>query len=407
MVSPVEILTLLRARPRAHSLPRAFYTDASVFEADLDAVWRREWLFVAASCEVAAPGQYVTLDVGGSPIIVVRDQDGAVRAFHNTCRHRGSKLLDAACGVAKGLVCPYHRWTYRLDGSLAWAPHMPDGFDKGAHGLVPIHAAEVSGTVFVCLAGDAPDILPFADGIAAHLAPHALGRAKLACEERVVVGGNWKLVMENSRECYHCAAEHRTLMRTLLDQYDYNDPMGNELIRTFWARMDQAGLPSDVVEGAEWRANRLPFINGAVSTTEDGLPAVGRLLGDVRDNDVGSLRWVRYPSMFAHALGDYAVLVRMLPLSATTTEVCTKWLVNADAVEEVDYEPARLRHVWSVTNAEDALLVERNQAGVASMAYQPGPYAPVLESGVVKFVDWYCGRLARHLGAGRLTGVAA
>ncbi|RYE88604.1 MAG: Rieske (2Fe-2S) protein, partial [Oxalobacteraceae bacterium] len=130
-------------------------------------------------------------------------------------------------------------------------------------------------------------------------------------------------------------------------------------------------------------------------------------LGYARHNDVGSLRTVHYPSTFSHALGDYAVFVRMLPLTPDTTEVCTKWLVNPAAVEGRDYDLPRLRKVWSVTNDEDARLVERNQAGVNSIAYTPGPYAPAMESGVLKFVDWYCDRLARHAGGGQLATVAA
>ena len=406
MTTEAATLHHLRTRPRGHSLPQFFYTDAGLFDLDLAAVFGREWLCVGAACEVAEPGQYLTLAVGQAPVIVVRGADGVVRGFHNVCRHRGSRILDEACGTVRGLVCPYHRWTFRLDGTLAWAPHMPEDFDKAAHGLRPIHVRVVGGLVFACLAGQAPDLAPFAAGVEPLLAPHALGRAKVAHEERIVIAGNWKLVMENSRECYHCAAQHRPLMRFFLDQYDFNDPAGHELIGPFWDRMAQDGLPSQVAEGPDYRANRLPFTNGAVSTTSDGRPAVARLLGDAPHHDIGSLRWVHYPSAFGHALGDYAVLVRMLPLSPTTTEVSTKWLVDRDAVEGQDYELDRLREIWSVTNDEDAALVARNQAGVNSPAYQPGPYSAELEGGVNKFVEWYCGRLARHLGAASLSAVA-
>ena len=401
-----DVLHLLRTRPRGHSLQRFFYTDPELFALDLAAVFHREWLCVAAECEVMGPGQYVALDIGGSPILVVRGADGVLRGFHNSCRHRGSKVVDGACGTVKGLVCPYHRWTYRLDGGLAWAAYMPEDFDKAAHGLHPIHVRAVGGTVFVCLAEQAPDLGPYADAMAPLLAPHALQTGKVALEERIVVGGNWKLMMENSRECYHCAAQHRPLMKYFLDIYDFKAPEDNALIRAYWDRMEADGLPCQIAEGPDYRATRLPFTNGGVSTTPDGKPAVAKLLGRVPHNDVGSLRWVHYPSVFNHALGDYAVMVRMLPLSPTTTEVCTKWIVNADAAEGVDYDLPRLREIWSVTNDEDAALVERNQAGVNSIAYQPGPYSPELEAGVIKFVDWYCAKLARHLGGGQLAAVA-
>lgn len=407
MTTQADILHMLRTRPREHSLPQLFYNDPAMFDLDMQAVWHREWLCVGAECEVSLPGQFITLNIGQSPIMVVRDNDGVLRGFHNTCRHRGSRILDAACGTTKGLVCPYHRWTYRLDGSLAWAAYMPDDFDKSAHGLKPLHVRSVGGTVFVCLAENPPNLSPYADDMADLLAPHALPKAKVALEERIVVQGNWKLMMENSRECYHCATQHRPLMKYFLDIYDFKNPRDNVLIQQFWERMEADGIPSHIAEGPDYRATRLPFTNGAVSTTNDGKAAVARLLGDVPHGDIGSLRWVHYPSVFSHALGDYAVMVRMLPLTPGTTEVLTKWLVNADAVEGVDYDLARLREIWSITNDEDGGLVERNQAGVNSMAYQPGPYSPELEAGVIKFIDWYCEKLARHLGGGQLQTVAA
>ena len=407
MTTTADTLRLLRTRPHEHSLPRAFYTDAELFELDMAAIWHREWLCVGAECEVAAPGQFITLDIGSSPIIVLRDTEGVVRGFHNSCRHRGSRILDAACGTAKGLVCPYHRWTYRLDGSLAWAAYMPADFDKGEHGLRPLHVALLGGTIYVCLAEQPPDFAPYAAAMTDLLAPHALHRAKVAHEERIVVHGNWKLMMENSRECYHCAAEHRELMKYFLDIYDFKNPRDNEQINGFWARMEALGIPCHIAEGAHFRATRLPFTNGAVSTTTDGQPAVTRLLGDVPNHDMGSLRWVHYPSVFNHALGDYAVMVRMLPLSPTTTEVYTRWLVDGQAEEGRDYDLPRLRKIWSLTNDEDRVLVERNQAGVNSIAYSPGPYSPELEAGVIKFVEWYCDKLSRHLGAGQLQTRAA
>ena len=407
MTTEADVLRMLRTRLREHSLPQPFYTDALVFAMDMAAVWHREWLCVGVEGEVELPGQFITLTIGASPIIVLRDAAGVVRGFHNSCRHRGSRILDAACGTVKGLVCPYHRWTYRLDGSLAWAAYMPATFDKSEHGLSPLHVRVVEGTIYVSLAESPPDIGPYADDIGALLAPHGLGRAKVALEERIVVQGNWKLMMENSRECYHCAAEHRELMKYFLDIYDFKSPKDNALIDAFWARMEGDGVPSRIAEGPDYRATRLPFTNGAVSTTTDGRPAVARLLGDVPHGDIGSLRWVHYPSVFNHALGDYAVMVRMLPLTPLTTEVSTRWLVDRDAVEGVDYDLERLRHVWSQTNDEDGALVERNQAGVNSVAYRPGPYSPELEAGVIKFVDWYAEKLARHLGAGQLRTVAA
>lgn len=397
MTTRADILRMLRKRTPGHSLPSRFYNDPAIFALDLQAIFERHWLFVGATCEVAQPGQYLTVSVGETSILVVRGTDGELRAFHNTCRHRGSRICDDEFGRAKLLVCPYHRWGYRLDGTLAHVSHMPENFDFAAHALRPVHLRTVCGTIFICMADEPPDFAPYTRAIEPLLAPHRLDRARVAHKDHLVVEGNWKLMMENSRECYHCATSHRELMRTFLDIYNFDDPQEAAEIRAFCERREAEGLPSHVAEGADFRASRLPFTGGAVSTTMDGRPAVSRLLGDVPHNDIGSLRWVHYPSVYNHALGDYAITVRMLPLDPRRTLVTTAWLVDRDAVEGRDYDAKNLIRVWDDTNRQDAALVRRNQLGVNSAGYVPGPYSPTLEAGVIKFVDWYCARVMEHL----------
>ena len=240
------------------------------------------------------------------------------------------------------------------------------------------------------LAAEAPDFALYQEAMTAQLAPHGLENAKLAHEDNLIEYGNWKMVMENSRECYHCATGHSELMITFLDIYDFADPEQNAQIRGYWDKWEAAGFVASVAEGPHYRAARLPFTGTAQSITMDGRPAVARPLGQSPADAYGSLRWVHYPSTFNHCLNDYTVLVRMLPIGPEETLVTTKWLVDADAVEGVDYTIENLTSVWKVTNDQDKALVERNQAGVRSSGYRPGPYSPALEAGVVKFVDWYC-----------------
>ena len=404
MDSRADLADLLRARRRGFSLPQAFYTDPAVFEADLEAIFYRHWLFAAATCELAEPGAFVTLTIGRSPILVLRDQHGELRAYFNTCRHRGARIVDAPRGKLGSLICPYHNWTYRLSGELAATRYMPDDFRRADFPLRPVHVREVAGTVYVCLADTPPDFSPYAEAAGRQLAPHGLADAKVAIEVDLIEHGNWKLVMENSRECYHCATGHRDLMRSLLDIYDFSNPAAVEPINAYWQAWDQAGLPSGVAEGPDFRAARLPFVNGARSITQDGERAVARPLGQSPRDSYGSLRWVHYPTTFNHALGDYAVLIRMLPLGPQETRVTTKFLVARDAVEGIDYDIDRLTRVWNVTNDEDKAFVERNQAGINSIGYRPGPYSPALEAGIIKFVEWYCAEMQAHLDAGPRAG---
>jgi phenylpropionate dioxygenase-like ring-hydroxylating dioxygenase large terminal subunit len=394
-----RLAALLAERRHGFSLPQAFYTDPAVHEADLEAIFYRRWLFAAVSCELAEPGAFVTLTVGQSPILVLRDDGGTLRAFFNTCRHRGARIVDAPRGKHRMLICPYHSWTYRLSGELARVRYMPEDFDRAEFSLRPVHVREVAGTVYVCLSDNPPDFTPFATALARQLTPHGLADAKLAVEVELIEHGNWKLVMENSRECYHCATRHHDLMRSLLDIYDFANPEAVETIGAYWAAWERAGLPAGVAEGQDFRAARLPLVNGARSMTIDGELAVKKPLGTEPPGTYGSLRWVHYPTTFNHAIGDYAVLIRMLPLGPQETRVTTKFLVARDAVEGVDYDVERLTQVWNTTNAEDKALVERNQAGVNSLGYRPGPYSPTLEAGIIKFVEWYCTEMQAHLGA--------
>ncbi len=327
----------------------------------------------------------------------MRDRAGAIGGFFNTCRHRGFKLCEAPSGRVPAIVCPYHRWTYRLDGSLAAARHMGEAFDPSAHGLLPVHTRVLGGTVYVCLAEDPPDFAPYAADLSVQLAPHGLERARVAASVDLLERGNWKMVMENSRECYHCATGHKELMRTFLDIYDWTNPEEATEVAAYWSRWEEAGFGPSIAEGPEYRGARMPLTGVAQSMTMDGLPACARPLGTGPVGAYGSLRWVHYPSTFNHALNDFAVLVRMLPVGPEETLVTTKFLVDPDAVEGVDYDPERLVSVWNATNDQDKALVERNQMGVRSVGYRPGPYSPTLEAGVIKFVDWYCGRMDAFL----------
>ena len=278
---------------------------------------------------------------------------------------------------------------------------MPRDFDKSAHGLRPVHVRTLAGTIYICLADAPPDFADVQRAVGPALAPHALAGAKVAAESNIVVKGNWKLAMENARECYHCAARHRDLMSVLLDFYDFDDPA----IKAFWDRCTATGLLNGPAYGHGYRMVRLPLAHGAKSITPDGGFVGPKTLGQVIDRDIGSLRWQVYPNTFNHVLGDSAFIVRFLPVASQETLVTSKFLVPADAVEGVDYDVKRLTEIWLTTNDEDAGLIETNQRGVNSVGYQPGPYSPSAEWTVAEFVDWYCEEADRFLcGSGSGSG---
>jgi Rieske 2Fe-2S family protein len=388
---------LLRTRARHHSLPQPFYADKAFFELDLQGIFYRRWLFAGVTCEIPQPGSFFTLDIGPTSIIVARDRTSTIRAYFNTCRHRGSRICTAEKGRVGAFVCPYHQWTYDLTGTLRHAGRMHEGFSIEGIGLRPVHVRTVAGTIYICLADEPPDFAPFAAALEPMLAPHDLANAKLAHEAHIVERGNWKLVMENSRECYHCRSSHPELMRTFLETYNFADPTTDPAISGFIARCNAAGLPSDGRGGDDFRITRMPLTRDAASITMDGKQAVAKPLGGIAEPNIGSLRWVHFPSVFNHALRDYAILVRMLPIGPQETLVTAKWLVNRDAEEGRDYKLPHLTETWIKTNDQDRILVERNQQGVNSLGYVPGPYSQETEAGVINFVEWYCREVERYL----------
>ena len=405
MNAQTEMLSELKSRRPGHTLPRKFYTDPSFFQLDLDAIFYREWLFAGHDCELAAPGAFFTLQVGEYPIVVVRSDDGAIRAFHNTCRHRGSRICAAAKGSVVKLVCPYHNWTYELDGRLRYARDMGADFDAKAHGLKPVHCESVGGYVWICLAKQAPDFSAFRDSVEPYLAPHRLTDAKVAFESTIAENGNWKLVWENNRECYHCRGNHPELCKTFPETptvSGISGAMKDPVIVQHWEHCEAAGLPSRFALSADGqhRATRMPLLRDAVSYTLSGNAAVNRPLSDaVTAEKIGALLLFHYPSIWNHVLGDHAVSFRVAPIGPKQTQLTTKWLVHKDAVEGEDYSIDELTKVWTATNNQDRKIVEENQIGVSSPVFEPGPYAPTHEGGVMQFVEWYASFIERSLGS--------
>ena len=252
----------LAARVAGHALPQALYTSTDAFAFDLAAIFGRAWLFAGFEAEVRGRGDYVALTVGEWPVLIVRGRDGDLRAFHNSCRHRGSLLCHDGTGTAARLVCPYHRWTYGLDGALLAAGRMGEDFDKSRHGLGRVHLETVAGAMFICFADDPPSFDVMRRDLTPLLGPHRLDRAKVAFQSTLVEYANWKLVMENARECYHCATGHPELSATFPVGVTANFEVDGDHAKGFDARMAAIGLPVGPAGEAWWQAIRFPLNPG-------------------------------------------------------------------------------------------------------------------------------------------------
>ncbi|MBH0237326.1 aromatic ring-hydroxylating oxygenase subunit alpha [Methylobrevis albus] len=394
-----HIAALIDERRPGYSLPQAFYRDPDIYAFDLEAIFEAQWLMIGFSCELPKPGNYLALTIGTTPIVVLRDRAGTVRGYFNTCRHRGAQLCADGTGRAAKLVCPYHQWTYELDGRLQHAGAMGDDFDPSQFPLRPIHVEVVAGAIYVCLAETPPEFATFRSHLEPMLAPYDLENAKLVHEVVLVEKANWKLVMENGRECYHCAACHPELGISFPVGItpNFSNEEGLRLAE-YRARMERNGLVLGPQDGSWWQCARFPLNEGSISMSLDGQPVVKKPLLDVDGGDVGSLRFAIEPHNFCHALGDYLFMFSAYPVGPEETHVVGKWLVRKDAVEGVDYDLDKLVVTWDETNRQDRALAELNQRGVNGRGYTPGPYSETAEAFVLRFVDWYVARARAHLG---------
>ena len=398
-----ELARLVAGHRSGGPLVRDFYVSPEVFAADLARIFHRHWVFAGYAFQVARPGDFFTWKLGTESIIVARDRAGEIRAFHNVCRHRGSIICKAEHGNAHRLVCPYHRWTYELDGSLVLDTQREFGIDRATLSLRPVAIENAGGLLFVSLAESPPDFSAALATIRRKMKPHAIERAKIAHQVDYVVRANWKIVFENNRECYHCPPNHKEYNTAAYDvQRDLamldptQQPVMDAIVARANARFRALGLDEgdalSTMTGVSWRCHRTPVMEGFVTQSLDGKP-LSCLMGDIAEWDSGTLRTTVFPNFWQHTNCDYAAASRITPIGPDETHVRGYWLVDEKAVEGRDYTIDRLLPIWDITNRQDWTICGDQQQGVASRAYVPGPFSLVRERNVAHFLDWYLGEL--------------
>lgn len=387
---------LIAAHRPGFSLAQPFYSDALIFERDMQRVFQQHWLFVGHVSRLRRQGDFFLFTIGAESIIVVRGKEEQLHALFNVCRHRGSRICLQPQGNRRTLVCPYHAWTYALNGKLLSAPAMPAGFDASEFSLRPCHVRVVEGLIFICMAKKPPEFDSAFRDWEQFLKPHGLARAKIAKSLTWEVNANWKLVVENFGECYHCGPAHpeycSVMAHALPDTHRARRPVESfaKLTARWEEKARQLGnlagrVPQD--PDAVHVCVRIPIREGFLTQSADGKP-VAPLMGSFREYDGGYTGGRIYPVNYFVASCDHAVIPRFTPLGPQRTEVEMIWLVHKDAVENRDYDLQKLTWLWKVTTDQDKKIVDDNQAGVNSLAYRPGPYS-MTEQGLTRFTAWY------------------
>ena len=394
-----EIAQLLGQDRPGYTLPQALYVGEQAFAFDTQVMLPSVWLYACTVAHIRKPGDWFLFEMANNSVIVIRGRDGAVRAFFNSCQHRGSRICDLQRGSSPKLICPYHQWTYNLDGSLFGARNMGPEFDKSTIHLTPVAVENVGGLIFICMNDTPPPIDRVKADIAAQIEMFDLEHCKVAVQDDLIEDANWKLVMENNRECYHCDANHPELIACLgnsgfgkgLPEDGNAEASAKAHMLDKRAEWKALGIDHELVEFPDgwWhRIARLPLANGAVSQTLDGKVASKKLIGPFKEPETSSLSIWTQPNSWHHFCCDHVVTFSLTPLAADKTLLRTSWLVHENAVEGVDYDAGNLCAVWQATNRQDGYLSALNHQGIRTDGYRQGPYAPE-EKLVENFKEFY------------------
>ena len=382
-----------------------FYRSHVTYEAELEHIIFKSWLYAGHISQIAKNGDYFLFDIGEDSIIISRDNRGQIGAIHNICRHRGARVCEEPSGNRKAFVCPYHGWAYGNDGHLKSAREMDqlEGFKCEDYALKKVRFVVFQGMIFINCDADAPDFVAPLENISRQLGAYDLENAKVAERKTYRINANWKLVLENYLECYHCSSSHRQYAK--LHTLEAPSEKVKPINRAMWARAEEiTGVPGIAEEyygyyndaaafGACSYTSRYALYEGFKTGSRDGQP-VAPLMGNMQGYDGGAGDFQMGPLTFMLNNPDHCVLYRFIPRNLTETDMEVVWYVNGDAVEGVDYEAEKVAWLWHHTSLEDEYIILRNSEGVNSRFFEPGPYHPEYEATLMEFISWYLKALA-------------
>jgi Rieske 2Fe-2S family protein len=362
------------------TLPSSFYYDPAQYERELQSLWYRNWVYAFRANTLTQPGSYRTLRIGNQTALVIRDEDGTLRAFHNTCRHRGSELCRAEAGRlgAKLITCPYHAWGYDLKGNLRRVPSLssPEGFDRKNFSLYPVALTQWRGLVFLCF--DAEHAPPFSAAFARGsdrldnwpiedlVSAHSFTRP-IAC--------NWKIFWENYNECLHCPGVHPELCDVVPI---YGRGIMSEREDPKWA---------------EHTNDDDPRFKGGLSRHTQTWSSDGQTVGRIfeglteAERQAGHHFMTSLPSMFLVGHADYVRITYMRPLGPEVTELTSEWMFPAETLADPKFDMANAVDFVKLVQAQDADVCELNQRGIRAAPHKSGVLMPE-EMYLYEFHKW-------------------
>jgi Rieske 2Fe-2S family protein len=348
------------------TLPSSWYRSEAVYALEKERIFGREWLCVGREEQLPAAGDFRVLELAGESVLMVRNKEGALRAFYNVCRHRGTRLCRApgsapalaalGGGVAAGrITCPYHQWSYDLDGRLVAAPHLAaePGFDKSLFSLYPVGLDTWGGFIFLNLSPASAQ--PLAKQLAempARIARYPLAQLRIGHSIRYAVAANWKVLCENYNECYHCGGVHP------------------ELCAVVPAFRERGGANLDWSRG-------IPHREGAYTFTRSGTTRRRAFPGLDADEQVRHKGELVYPNLFLSLACDHVAAFILEPRGPAHTDITCHFLFEPYELAKSDFDASDASEFWDLVNRQDWAICEAVQQGIGARVHERGYYAPM------------------------------
>jgi len=397
-----SIKELLNHHQEDWSLDQRFYKDESIFDLEKNHIFYDSWIFIGHESQIPNKGDYFVYKLLDEEIIVLRNKENEVKAFFNVCRHRGSRICLEESGNTSRFSCPYHSWTYNLDGKLLAAKSLREGIDKSTLGLHRCNIASVSGMLLINLSDNPQSLANLQSDLKEPFEMFGFEDLKVAAHKNYPIASNWKLAVENYQECYHCAPAHPeySLSHSLKIE---DEPGFDEAQEKMMENLESCGLREFEVNKdfsnkdpnqEQYAYSRYALFDGYMTGSKDGKP-LAPLLGDIKEFNQGCSDFNIGPVSYFLAYCDHIVGYIFTPVSQNQCQCDIYWLVNKDAEEGKDYDKDKLMWLWDVTTYADETIIVNNQKGVNSIKYKSGPYTDK-EQSTRRFIKWYLSELKSH-----------
>jgi Rieske 2Fe-2S family protein len=348
-----DLATIRVPLEESTTLPGRLYRDPAIFALEVERIFTKMWLCIGRDEDVANPGDYLTRTIGSDSVIVMRDADGKINAFHNVCRHRGSRLLTEPCGGGLSrLRCPYHAWTYELNGALRSAPHMEDSrnFDKAAFSLNRVRLDTWDGFLFINFSPDGPGLVEHLAEMGSKFAHYRMGTLKRGKRLTYTVQANWKILAENYSECYHCSLIHPELNKVSHYMSGQTDLVNRAAVGG-WMDLRKDEYQTMTLSGQTQRPP-LPW-----------LPA---------DEYRKIHYYIVYPNLLLSLHPDYVMTHQVWPVAPDRCEIVNDYLFDPAEVTKAGFDPSDASDFWDLTNKQDWKACELTQQGIGSGGYDRG-----------------------------------